>query len=243
MVFRLIPNSDRRNLRFHDEFFCWFFIGVSVFHLDLPSPHLRAASPGSQPCHRWPFGSIHPWECCRPKFTNCSFTVYVYIILYSLSLGLKLCQNCIGPSSFAPPLHWRFLELLAAQPAKATSIGPHGRKLPWSIIYQVTNSTRIQDRASAQIGSLKPNCSIKDHIKSFVVNQFLSCFPILSSSILKLANDLRKRNYNIVWISVYFGAPPLSQFHCWGPNKDHLVREPQHVRPMSQAPLWRKRES
>lgn len=92
--------------------------------------------------------------------------------------------------------------------------------------------------ASAQSGSLKPNYPIKDHIQFpiSVVNQFHRCFPILSSKILKLENDLRKRNNKIVWISAYFGAPPLSQFHCWGPNKDHLVLEPQHV---SQAPLWR----
>ena len=143
----------------------------------------------------------------------------------------------IGPPSFAPSLLWWFLELLAAQPAKATSIGPHGGKLPRSIIYQLTNASQFHGHL-LRVAHWNQTMPIKDHIQFpiSVVNQFHRCFPIRSSKIPKLENDLRKRNNKIVWIWAYFGAPPLSQFHCWGPNKDHLVLEPQHV---SQAPLWR----
>ena len=72
ILFRLIPNSIliAGILRLHDEFVHRFF-RCSLWLTR--KPRVPSALTGAPPCHGWPFGSIYPWECFRPKFTNCSF--------------------------------------------------------------------------------------------------------------------------------------------------------------------------
>lgn len=122
--------SNRRNLRLHDEFVHRFFrcslwlTRSLVFHLHWQELLLVMVGHLDQYIH----GNV--------------FVRNLRTAVLHISLSLR-CKLCMGPPSFAPSLLWWFLELLAAQPAKATSIGPHGGKLPRSIIYQVTNASQF----------------------------------------------------------------------------------------------------